>query len=62
MTNTHNKTEELHSVMLAGVADLPLFVHVCVWRKMERGEERRGEERRGEGWKKNSWLLEFQIA
>lgn len=38
MINTHNKTAELYSVMLAGVADLPLFVHVCVWRKAERRE------------------------
>lgn len=43
MINTHNKAAELHSVMLARVADFPLFVHVCVWRKAER----RGEERAG---------------
>lgn len=43
MINTHNKAMELHSVMLARVADLPLFVHACVWRKAER----RGEKRAG---------------
>lgn len=41
MINTHNKAAELHSVMLARVADLPLFV--CIWRKAgRRGEKRAG--------------------
>lgn len=53
MINNHNKPAELYSVTLAEVADLPLFLPACVWRKAER---------RGVNWKKNSWLLDYQIT
>lgn len=52
MINTPNKTVEVYNVMLAEVADSPLFVHACVWRKAER---------RGGSWKKNFWLLDYQL-
>lgn len=41
MINTHNKTAELYSVMLAGVADLPLLC-IYVYGGKQRGEERAG--------------------
>lgn len=42
MINTPNKTVEVYNVVLAGVADLPLFVHVCVYGGKQRGEEGAG--------------------
>lgn len=54
MINTPNKTAESYNIMLAGVADSPLFERVCVC--VYGGNQREGS------WKRNCWLLDYQIA
>lgn len=42
MINTPNKTAEFSNIMLAGVADSPLFVHMYVYGGNQRGEKGAG--------------------